>query len=67
MGITDSEILRAEKFGSREYPLGFLGRCVLCQSVVMNDEAEACRDGYGNLFCSGSCFSEFHGKERQAF
>ena len=64
MGITDSEILKTEKFGSREYGREILGRCAFCEAEVMSDEAEACRDGYGNLFCSESCFCEFHGLKR---
>ena len=35
MGITDSEILKTEKFGSREYERKILGRCAFCKAVVM--------------------------------
>ena len=61
MGITDREILRAEKFGSRDYEVRVMGKCGGCGRVVMSDEAEACRDGIGNLFCTTECFCTYYG------
>ncbi len=63
MGICDAEILRAEKFGSRDYDIKILGQCVKCGEAVTNEACEACRDGCGHLFCSRECFEEYYGLE----
>lgn len=61
MGICDSEILRAEKFGSRDYDIRIAGQCAKCGNLVTNEDSEGCRDGYGHLFCSRECFEGYYG------
>lgn len=63
MGITDIEILRAERLGSRDYDIEIVGQCARCGYAVTTDTGESCRDGYGHMFCSRSCFEEYYGLE----
>lgn len=63
MGITDIDILNAERFGSRDYDIKVLGQCACCGNPVTNEDAEACRDGMGRIFCSKSCFDGYYGLE----
>lgn len=66
MGITDYEILNAEKFGSRDYDITPIGVCEKCGDVIMGDNDEACRDRMGNLFCTRECFDDYYGFRRVA-
>lgn len=63
MGITDREILRAERFGSRDYDANVIGQCVRCGNLATNEDAEVCRDRFMNLFCSRVCFEKYYGLE----
>ena len=63
MRITDSEILRTEKFGSRDYEIRLLGVCAKCNTVITNEFGEVCRDRNRNLFCSRECFDKYYGFE----
>ena len=61
MGITDPDILRAERFGSREYEVTVIGFCSHCGRIVKSDETEAYCVDEGRLFCCSYCLEEESG------
>ena len=63
LGITDSGILRTERFGSREYEVRGLGVCAKCGVYITTEFGEVCRDRFGNIFCSRECFERYYGFE----
>ena len=64
--MTHTEILRAEKFGSRERSDTSIDICPSCKNVVDKEYDEACRDFAGQLFCSEDCFKDYYGFRRVA-
>lgn len=53
MGITAPEILKAEKFGSRDSIEKTVIKCCVCGRELV-DDVWVC-DALGNLFCSREC------------
>ena len=53
MEITDPEILRTEKFGSRERPENGEKLCCICGRALLAEEFVC--DVIGNLFCGERC------------
>lgn len=64
--MTHTEILRVEKFGSRERSDTSIDVCPHCKRVVDKECDEACRDFAGQLFCSEDCFKDYYGFRRDA-
>lgn len=54
MDITDPEILRAERFGSRENWKGGDSFCLFCGKRILLEE-NCVLDIAGNLFCQNEC------------
>ena len=61
MGITDPGIMRAERFGSREYEVTVMGFCFHCGQIVKSDEPETYCTEDGRLFCCACCFEKESG------
>ncbi len=53
MDICDPEILKAEKYGSRDYRTGKKARCCVCGCMEFEDGLFC--DAVGNLFCCEDC------------
>ena len=53
MDICDPEILKAEKYGSRDYEAYKKARCLVCGCMVFTDDLFC--DAVGNLFCGEDC------------
>lgn len=64
MGLTDYEILRTERFGSRECDERDLKICEVCKTKIDWTDDIPCRDGEMRIFCSAECFFEYYGWEK---
>lgn len=53
--MTHPEILRTERFGSRDYERRRVGRCGNCGAAVMSDDVEMCEGEDNEFFCSYAC------------
>ena len=53
MDICDPEILKAEKYGSRDYSVGKKARCSVCGGMAFEEDLLC--DAGGNLLCSKDC------------
>ncbi len=53
MDICDGEILKTEKFGSRDYPTERKEACCMCKRAYLWEEFFC--DATGNFFCSQRC------------
>lgn len=53
MDICDPELLKVEKYGSRDYEGGKEARCSVCGHMGFADDLFC--DAVGNLFCSEDC------------
>lgn len=60
MGITDSEIERAERFGSRAFVGQECYRCRICERNVDIEYDEYLIDYVGKIFCSDECYKKYY-------
>lgn len=67
MGITDYEILRTEKFGSRERFEKSKYICCGCGAEIDTGEDEICEDERKQKFCSEKCFLGYYGYKKLKF